>query len=51
MTKEDGMPWECAVNLDHVQTVSKEKVGALITKLPPAKMREVTISLRFALDL
>ena len=51
LTKEDGMPRECAVNLDHVQTVSKAKIGALITKLGPSRMREVSHSIRFALDL
>ena len=51
LTGEDGMPRECAVNLDHVQTVSKGKIGALITRLRPDRMSEVTRSLRFALDL
>ena len=27
------MPRPCAVNLDHVQTVSRGKVGALLTTL------------------
>jgi mRNA interferase MazF len=31
LTREDGVPKDCAVNLDHVQTVPKSKIGALIT--------------------
>ena len=45
----DGMPRDCAVNLDHVQTVAKVRVGALITTLTPARMREVRSALLFAL--
>ena len=45
----DGMPRDCAVNLDHVQTVAKVRVGALITTLTPARMREIRSALLFAL--
>lgn len=31
--RTDGMPRECAVNLDHVQTVSKAKIGPILTTL------------------
>ncbi len=48
LTKEDGMPRDCAVNLDHIQTVSKGKIGALITTLSSAKMTEVRSALLFA---
>lgn len=34
LTEQDGMPRECAINCDHLQTVSKLKVGAYITTLP-----------------
>ena len=37
----DGMHKDCAVNCDHLQTVSKGKIGALITTLDPAKMGAV----------
>jgi len=47
----DGMSRECAVNCDHIQTVSKAKVGAAITTMSPARMVEVTRAIRFALDL
>ena len=50
LTKEDGMPRDCAVNLDHIQTVSKAKIGALITTLSSAKMSELRSALLFALS-
>src|SRR2546430_14539227 len=31
LTPADGMPRECAVNLDHMQTVAKTKIGGLFT--------------------
>jgi mRNA interferase MazF len=49
LTSEDGMPRSCAVNLDHVQTVSRGKLGSLITVLPPNRMEEVRSALLFAL--
>ena len=51
LTKDDGMSKECSVNLDHVQTVSKSKIGAKITELAPHKMSEVTRAISFALEL
>ena len=51
LSKHDGMPHDCAVNCDHIQTVSKRKIGALITGLSQAKMRDVSRAMRFALDL
>ncbi len=49
LSTADGMPRDCAVNLDHIQTVSKGKIGSLITTLGANKMREVRSSLLFAL--
>ena len=51
VSKMDGMPRDCAVNCDHLQTVSKEKIGSLIASLPPAKMVDVGRAIRFALDI
>jgi mRNA interferase MazF len=51
LSKDDGMPQDCAVNCDHVQTVSKGKIGSLITSLPPAKMVVVGRAVRFALNI
>lgn len=47
----DGMPQDCAVNCDHLQTVSRGKIGSLITSLPRTKMAEVGRAIRFALDI
>ena len=49
LTNADGMPRDCAVNLDHVQTVSKAKIGSLIATLSTVKMEQVRSSLVFAL--
>lgn len=51
LSEVDGMPRDCAVNCDHLQTVSKGKIGSLITSLPPAKMVDVGRAIRFALDI
>jgi mRNA interferase MazF len=45
------MAVECAINCDHIQTVSKAKVGAAITTMSFARMAQVTRAIRFALDL
>jgi mRNA interferase MazF len=49
LTKADGMLRDCAVNLDHLQTVSKGKIGSLITTLSASKMEQMRPSLLFAL--
>lgn len=51
ISKADDMPQDCAVNCDHLQTVSKGKIGSLITSLPPAKMVDVGRAIRFALNI
>jgi len=51
LSGNEGMTRECAVNCDHIQTVSKRKLGSLLTALSPAKMEEVCRAVRFALDL
>ena len=51
LSREDGMPRDCAVNLDHVQTVSKGKIGGLISELSPDKLSGLRTALSFALDL
>ena len=51
LTRHDGMPRECAVNCDHIQTVSRGKIGRLITTLSEEKMRMVRAAITFALDL
>lgn len=49
LTQADGMPQICAINLDHMQTVPKQKLGKLITSLPPLKMERVKVAVQFAL--
>jgi mRNA interferase MazF len=49
LTAADGVARDCAVNLDHVQTVAKTKIGALVTTVGPARMAEVRGALLFAL--
>jgi mRNA interferase MazF len=49
--KNDGLVTDCAVNCDHIQTVSKVKLGGLITTLQPSKMSEVKQAVFFALGL
>lgn len=48
---DDGMPQDCAINCDHLQTVPKAKIGSFITSLSPAKMADVGKAICFALDL
>jgi mRNA interferase MazF len=51
LTQREGMPTDCAVNLDHIQTVSKGKIGSLITILSSEKLKEVAGAIRFALNI
>ena len=45
----DGLKKDCAINLDHIQTVSQSKVGRFISTLSSMKMLEVKSALLFAL--
>jgi mRNA-degrading endonuclease toxin of MazEF toxin-antitoxin module len=45
----DGLLSECAVNLDNIQTIPKEKIGTFITHLSPDRMRDVRAAIEFAL--
>jgi len=51
LSRTDGMMRDCAINLDHIQTVSKRKIGGLITVLSGQKVRELSDAIGFALDL
>ena len=51
LTKHDGMAKDCAINCDHLQTVSKTKLGALLATVSRAKMSQVRDAVSFALDL
>ncbi len=49
LSETDGVPQLCAINCDHLQTVSKEKFGPLISTLSADKMKKVGPAIRFAL--
>ena len=51
LSKQDGMPRDCAVNCDHIQTVAKGKIGSLITSLSTERMQSVRNATIFALGL
>ena len=48
---EEGMPVECAVNLDNILTIPKSRLRQRITTLPSTKMTAVAKAVIFALDL
>ncbi len=51
LSKQEGMTKDCAINFDHIQTVSKGKIGSLITTLPKEKLEKVNEAIQFVLDL
>lgn len=51
LSKADGVPHDCAVNCDHLQSVSIGKIGALITSVSPRKMAAVGRAICFALGI
>jgi mRNA interferase MazF len=51
LSTTDGMPSDCAINCDHLQTVAKGKIGSLITRVSPEKLTETSRAIRFALNL
>lgn len=51
LTREDGMLRECAANFDHIQTVARGRLGALITTLSLKRMQEARAAIAFALGL
>jgi mRNA interferase MazF len=51
LSKNEGMQRDCAINFDHIQTVSKRKIGSLITRLSSVKIKQVHKAISFALEL
>jgi len=49
--RADGMPRDCAINCDHLQTVAQSKIGPLVASLAPGKLHEVRRAVAFALAL
>lgn len=51
LSLRDGMHNDCAINCDHIQTVSKSNVGSMITSLSREKLSEIRDAINFALNL
>jgi mRNA interferase MazF len=51
LSKSDGLTGDCAINCDHLQTVTKARLGSLVATLSPAKMLQVRSAIAFALGL
>lgn len=51
LSPAEGLPRECAVNCDHLQTVPRGRLGRTITRLSDEKMDRVAEAVRFALEL
>lgn len=50
LDESDGMREACAINLDYLQTVPKQKLGKIITHLSDERMKEVFKAIKFAFD-
>ena len=48
ITEDDGMRESCAISVDSIQTVAKDKLGAYITHLSEDRMLEVFEAVKFA---
>ncbi len=46
---EDGVPADCVVNVDNIQTIQKLGLGTYLTHLSLERMREVRVAVEFAL--
>lgn len=51
LTPEGGLLTNCAANLDNIQTVPNDRLGAVIARLSPERMEEANQAIRFALGL
>jgi len=51
LSPDDGLPRDCAVNCDHLQTIPRGRLGAAISRLSEEKMNRVAAAIRFALDI
>ena len=51
LSKQDGMHNDCAINCDHLQTVSKNNIGALIITPSKEKLFELRNAIGFSLNL
>ncbi len=51
LEQKDGVKTVSVINLDHIQTISKTKIGSYISKLSDSKLEEIKSALLFALGL
>jgi len=51
LSRAEGMPRRCTVNLDTLTTIPRRTLARRITTLPPSKIAAVERALRFALGL
>jgi mRNA interferase MazF len=51
LTKTDGMPKDCVINLDTITTIKKLKLENQMAALSPKKMEELEATIHFALRL
>jgi mRNA interferase MazF len=51
LSRLDGMHYDCSINCDHIQTVSKSNIGSMITSLSKNKLNEIRDAINFALNL
>ncbi len=51
LSRDDGMKNDCVINCDHIQTVSKSKIGSLITTLSNNKLKDLRSAICFSLNL
>lgn len=48
LDESDGMSRVCAINLDYIQTVPKNKLGKIIAHLSEERMQEVFEAIKYA---
>jgi len=51
LTVADGVTRECVVNLDVINTIPKSTLVQRVCSLQPARIADVAMAIRFALDL
>jgi mRNA interferase MazF len=51
LTPADGLPTDCAANMDNIQTIPKHRLGSVIAHLSSERMEEVNRAIAFALGL
>ena len=48
LTRADGIPTDCVVNLDNIHTIPRQALRRRVTALPPNRMAEACRALRAA---